>query len=506
MTISAGLGWSDIALTDGETLVNDDGSVRVLRLSDDGFMRLADPDEAVSRWSLRWMLWHHAREILGSYRDVMPEWVQWPVPRLVGVQSELMFDFARRSKFTATGKVAGSDWPKSQQGKPLHRSAAISEGLGLKIFAKTVKPKMVQSREFHHSGNTDLDYRYRVCTCHGSLGAAEIWRDKSSEGRALYHKVVKCGDYWRCPICSHRITMGRRDEIRQAYELVAGNGKGKAYMVTLTVPHQRFDRLDDLLRQMLYARRRLGESNFWHLLKRVPGVSPRTAHRLGHLYVGAIRTLEITWSPESGWHPHLHEAWIFSAPLNDRQEQSLQGVRAAWGDACEDWWLQRPDDKVGVNISPMYGSGEYLAKFGAEKVRQWGPEYELAAGHGKRSCGPWGLLERSMYGDRQARAAFHEYAAAMREVSPSSIHLGGRLAYALKQLGCQVHDDEYLSKQLRDDAELLMTLTKNEYKYISQSGCFSTVLRLAESGGAEVVREYLGRLMGLNSAKSQTQE
>ena len=165
----------------------------------------------------------------------------------------------------------------------------------------------------------------------------------------------------------------------------------------------------------------------------------------------------------------------------------------AWGDACEDWWLKRPGVQ-GVDMRRMYANSEYLAKFGGEK-RSWGAEYELAAGHGKtKTVGPWTLLENSMYGDLQSRAAFVEYAHALKAVGPSSIHVGGRLSYAIKQLGLTASGDHQLSSQLGSDAELLATLTKNEFKLISQNFGFETVLRLIESGGIDAARTWIAAL------------
>lgn len=459
--------WSDLAFSDGQQIVSDSGQIKVIRLGEAG-PALRNLDEADSRFSLRWMLWHHAREILGSFREWRPEFFDW------------------KEKFSANSKLVLKDEiPES-----------ISFPRGPVSFSRKLNfSAPVLGKDFHPCGDEDREPVFRVMTCHQNLGGGdvEVWRDAKKSGRALFHQIVKCGDFWRCPICSHRITMGRRAEISDIYNQVVGRGQGAAYLVTFTVPHQKTDLLEDLLRQMLYARDRLGEGAWGKSLTRPAGKTQKSAYRLGDIYVGRMRTLEITYSSVNGWHPHMHEMWVFQEEVPKIRSGLFDSLPAAWGDACEDWWLKRPGVQ-GVDMRRMYSNSEYLAKFGGEK-RSWGPEYELAAGHGKtKTVGPWTLLENSMYGDLQSRAAFIEYAHALKAVGPSSIHVGGRLAYAIKQLGLTASDDHLLSSRLGSDAELLATLTKEEFRLISKNFGFENVLRLIETAGIDAAREWISSL------------
>lgn len=464
------LGWSDLAWRDGQQVVTDGGSLQVLRITDAGPM-LSDVDVADSRFSLRWMLFHHVREVLRPFWEWRAEYMDWPsayAPRWVYELSE--------------GIPPTISFPKGpvQLDRKARRSAAV------------------QGRDFSPVGAVDREPMFRVQSCHGSLGGdVEVWRDGGKKGRALFHNVVKCADFWRCPVCSHRITMGRRREIADIYNQVAGRGGGVAYLVTFTVPHQRTDRLEDLLRQMLYARDRLADGAWGKSLTRPAGKTAKTAYRLGDLFVGRMRTLEITWSSVNGWHPHLHEMWVFEQEIPSDRRGLLERLPEAWADCCEDWWLRRPG-ATGVDVRRMYSNADYLAKFGGEK-RSWGPEYELAAGHGKaRTVGPWTLLENSMYGDEVARQAFIEYAFALKAVSPSSVHVGGRLAYAIKQLGLTASDDAQLAARLGSDAELLATLSRSEFRLIVQNRGFDLFLRLVESAGHEAALQWVRGLEARN--------
>jgi len=464
-------GWSDVAWRDGQQVVTDAGQLQVLRINDAGPM-LSDLDIGDSRCSLRWMLFHHAREVLRGYSEMRPEFFDWLKP-YAAPNVALLADEVPETISFPRGPVS--------------------------FTSKARRGAAVQGKDFHPLGLEDREPIFRVMGCHQSLGCdVEVWRDAGKKGRALFHQVVKCGDFWRCPICSHRITMGRRREISDIYNQVAGRGQGVAYLVTFTVPHQREDLLEDLLRQMLYARDRLADGAWGKSLTRPAGKTAKTAYRLGDLFVGRMRTLEITWSSANGSHPHLHEMWVFQEEVPAARKSLFDRLPDAWGDACEDWWLRRPGVQ-GVDMRRMYSNAEYLSKFGGEK-RNWGAEYELAAGHGKtKTVGPWTLLENSMYGDEVSRQAFIEYAFALKAVSPSSIHIGGRLAYAIKQLGLTASDDAQLAAQLGTDAELLATLTKKEFKLIASNRAFDAFLRLVESAGNEVALKWVTDLENRDS-------
>lgn len=460
--------FSDLAWRDGQEVVTNSGELKVLRITNSGPL-LSDFDVADSRISLRWMLFHHARDILRQFWEWRPEFMDWPAR------------YAPPSVFELVDSI-----PET-----------LTFPLGpVRLNRKYKKSSPVLGRDFSPIGLIDREPKFRVINCHGSLGGGEVWRD-AENGRALFHQVIKCGDFWRCPICSHRITMFRCREINDIYNNIMGRGMGVAYLVTFTVPHKRTDLLEDLLRQMLYARDRLGDGAWGKSLTRPAGKTAKTKYRLGDLYIGRMRTLEITWSNANGWHPHLHEMWVFESEIPESRLSLFEKLPEAWADCCEDWWLQRPGAN-GVDIRRMYSNAEYLSKFGGEK-RNWGPEYELAAGHGKtKTVGPWTLLESSMYGDLISRQAFIEYAFALRAVSPSSIHVGGRLAYAIKQLGLTASDDHQLAAQLGSDAELLGTLSRDEYRLIVQNKAFDTFLRLVQSMGYEYAVNWLNELKNKN--------
>lgn len=453
------LGWG-AALRSGQRVVSEDGECRVIQFAGDS-MSLVSEDESWERHQLRWMLWHHVRDLLRPYSEFRAEFFDWPGPAVVGTAQILQAESSKRR---------GS----------------------LRIVLPK-KAKSLSRRDYHPSGKVDREPLFRVVKCHQLMGKpVEVWRRTGK--RALYHLVNKCGSYTQCPICSHRIVMGRREELKQAFEALTGRG-GMGYLVTLTVPHSPANLLEDLLRQVLYARELLNHSGWAKRVDRKPG--KRSPDRLGHKYLGRIRALEITWSLSGGWHPHLHELWVFSSELTDIELSVFSDLPSAWGDCCESWWLGRPSAERGVDVRRIVSNVDYLAKFGVSE-RRWGLEKELASsGHKTKSHSPWSLLELSMFGDEIARGKFLEYVRAMYAVQPSAIHISQNLNYAIKQLGLTLRDDDTLSKVVESEAELLMELSVEDYRFISANGLHSLILRLAETGGPEVVRNFINSKKGV---------
>ena len=55
-----------------------------------------------------------------------------------------------------------------------------------------------------------------------------------------------CGSVWVCPVCGAKVVERRRGEIQQAMAMHRACG-GEVHLLTLTVPHTRFDALEGLL-------------------------------------------------------------------------------------------------------------------------------------------------------------------------------------------------------------------------------------------------------------------
>ncbi len=123
--------WSDLAFKEGEQIVGDSGQIKVVRLSEFGPV-IANADEADSRFSLRYMLFH-------------PEFFDW------------------REKFSPSTRLVMSDVVPATL---LFPRGPVS------FVTKQNSSAPVLSKDFHLKKSVP----------------------------ALFHNIVKCGDFWRCPL------------------------------------------------------------------------------------------------------------------------------------------------------------------------------------------------------------------------------------------------------------------------------------------------------------------
>ena len=73
----------------------------------------------------------------------------------------------------------------------------------------------------------------------------QVWKSKNHK-TASYGGLQTCGSVWTCPVCGAKVVERRRGEIQQAMAMHRACG-GEVHLLTLTVPHTRFDVLETLL-------------------------------------------------------------------------------------------------------------------------------------------------------------------------------------------------------------------------------------------------------------------
>ena len=128
---------------------------------------------------------------------------------------------------------------------------------------------------------------FAVLSCQKMIGNfANVMR---SGGDAYITGIITCKSIWTCPVCAERITCERIDQLKDA--LKSGY---KTVMVSVTLRHDKSDRLDDLLRCLKDAIRKLKSGRWWSNYKDRWGV------------VAYVSSYEITWGDVYGWHPHAH--------------------------------------------------------------------------------------------------------------------------------------------------------------------------------------------------------
>ena len=321
---------------------------------------------------------------------------------------------------------------------------------------------------------------------------AEVYKHGET-GRTFFTGTEICASPWGCPVCSAKIAQRRADEVRLVVDRWISEG-GICLFVTLTVPHTRFD----ALALMVQGFRRALE-----LFRGGKGGSALNA-ALGR--VGVIRAMEITWGELNGWHPHSHEIW-FCRPGRVLMDQ----IVSRWLDSAEVAGFSRPSDLHGVRVDFVDSTeqaaaalAEYLAKFGQDLPEDgrpvWGAAEELTRAHSKRGklqrFTPWDFLRAQFDPEVSTaqriahRERFAEYVQAFKRVAQLFWSRGLKARFAIVD-----RTDEETAEESREAADSLARLEVEDWdRLFVRADHRPTVLLLAQSGGADAVREFIASL------------
>lgn len=175
------------------------------------------------------------------------------------------------------------------------------------------------------------------------------------EGDGLFWSgLMRCGSVWLCPHCAHKITSHRAGEISAVVDGAIGSG-AVAGMLTLTIPHHRFQSCKELLGAV---------RGCWSKLKREREFKKL---RKGVDYLGDVRSLEVTHGG-NGWHPHLH-ILSFSWEDSADHEAFCRAIFPIWarivaregfGNCSESAFSYEP-------VRDAEGVADYVSKWGISK-------------------------------------------------------------------------------------------------------------------------------------------
>lgn len=303
--------------------------------------------------------------------------------------------------------------------------------------------------------------------------------------KAHYGGLMICGSVWMCPICAAKITERRRLELESvdAREL-------SCFMVTLTLQHDKDDRLKTVQDHLTEAWRMVKSGRWWPQFKRE------------FLIMGSVTGTEVTYGLDAGWHPHKHV--LMWSRLNNRKIKT-EMIKGRISERFENILA-----KAGRYVSPIHGVDvrkgndlihEYVAKFGYEPKnnstkKSWSLAAELTKGPAKIGLkfgdhyAPFQLLDLYLAGDMQAARLFREYAIAMKGTqqlrwSPKTRELLG--------LDQELSDEELAAAQ-EQDAIVLALLTPEHWLVILRNEKRSAVLEVANTGNVEYLRVFLRSL------------
>jgi hypothetical protein len=304
----------------------------------------------------------------------------------------------------------------------------------------------------------------------------EVWRSEKYK-KAHYKNLMVCGSVWRCPVCAAKITERRRVEL----EKVISDKRYSKVMVTITLQHNRSQKLTQVYGGLAKAYRELKSGAPWERIEKKFGI------------VASIRGAEVTWGEVFGWHPHFHIIFF----LDQKGQKMSWEARQEFTQVITDRFIKKAENSgfyvhpnIGVNVS---FDQDHVSTYAAK----WGMDSELAKGPVKMAKGdnltPFQMLAESALPDERGKkfsAVFLEYAEAMKGKKQLVWSNGARELFAL---GEEVSDQE-LAEAVIDDSGLFAHLPDDVWKKILKADARGQVLEVASSGDHEYFTVYLASI------------
>lgn len=300
----------------------------------------------------------------------------------------------------------------------------------------------------------------RVSHCRYVAFSDQVGLVKAGE-RARFDGLKSCNSVWCCPLCSARISAGRRDELNAL--LSGARSEGLAVvMLTLTASHKRGMVLAEWLEAFKLAKKALRNHRAWRSLK--------------PLFAGSVTATEVTHSEANGFHPHFHELLLWKCSAEEALV-AVEGLRSAWLASLAGVGLS--GNEHAFQVQPASAAGEYVGKFGAAE------ELALSGAKSGRqgSRTPWQLLADA--GDTENRAAcqdaaiWAEFAAAFRGRRQLVWSPGLKLRFGISE----VSDDEIPDAAPQEIPELLRVWPGSSDGWREARRRSVSLLHAAESGG-----------------------
>ena len=341
---------------------------------------------------------------------------------------------------------------------------------------------------------------------------------------AAYGGLVTCGSVWSCPVCAAKIATRRADDLATVMRTVDDLG-GSAFMLTLTMRHDRGDRLglnraDRARRNELEERRadrEVAHLNGWDIDDRAAEAEAieldsikvhegcwdalgyawssvtsgsswaKDTDRFGGL-LGWARAVEAT-DGANGWHVHVHVLLCFADPV------SADIVAASVGARMFGRW-RRALERRGFSASDEHGWDLRRAQLGNGDLADYFVKmaHEVTSGHRKdgRYGGrtPMQLLGEAVdtY-EETAMARWWEWETASDGRRQLTWSTGRRDLRALAGLGQEATDEEIAEED--QEADVRLGLTADTWTRLRAAGRATDLLDVTEHGGLDDARIWL---------------
>lgn len=132
---------------------------------------------------------------------------------------------------------------------------------------------------------------------------------KSHDGHAHFSGLARCGNVWRCPVCSQIVRHQRAEELAEGARRAIAAG-GTVALATFTVRHDRSDSLETVLGLLGDAYASMSRSRAYRAWRDANGL------------FGQVTALELPYGVH-GWHCHRHVALFFDGRLDPVEQGRL---------------------------------------------------------------------------------------------------------------------------------------------------------------------------------------
>jgi hypothetical protein len=297
--------------------------------------------------------------------------------------------------------------------------------------------------------------------------------------KAHYGNLMVCGSVWTCPVCASKISERRKSELIQGFN----NWTGGLIMVTLTIRHNKKDKLAESLAVIDRAYKLLTHGRKWQEFKKEFGI------------VGSVSNLEITYSENNGWHPHKHIVYLVKNKCNVNSFDRILSAR----------WIDYLKVSGGSGLSGIAMKceevtskkdrvAEYISAHEKEPKKElWTIESELTKAYYKSSSSFWSFLDdwiMDVTTFKEKQKLIKEYAACTRGRRSVVFSRGLR---DMLNIGQDKNDLE-ISQEQEENSELLITLAREIWKEVVKKNKRGELLKVASSGNIEDVWVFLDSL------------
>lgn len=323
---------------------------------------------------------------------------------------------------------------------------------------------------------TGLD-RVRHCgsTTFTGTGGPTIRITDGGTGRiAGYSGLTTCGSIWACVVCAAKVAARRADELGTVIRKVLAEG-GSASLVTLTMRHNRSDRLAACWDAAGYAWSRVTSGKKWMADQEAGGL------------LGWVRVVEVTHGA-AGWHVHVHALLCWDRPVSlEWAEQIGARMWQRWSNALERKGFESWADSGGMDVRMASANADNLGDYFTKLAREVTSSYAKEGHAGGRT--PFQLLAEAVEGVADDIHRWWEFETASRDRRQLTWSRGGHDLRAWAGLGRERTDQEIAEEELQGDD--VLALPVETWEAIRRTPLAVQLLDVAERGGLVFAQAWL---------------